>query len=593
MKSYLLTISLGPVQEFIAAARKTRDLWYGSDLLSQVSRVAARAVQEAGASLIFPAPQALNAGHDDVPVANKIVAIVPADLDPANVATRAREAAQKYLSDERDAALKRAGGLRHLIDEALLNQQLDAFLETYCAWQPYDAEQTGAYAKAREDVEALLAGRKALRDFRPAVGRDGVPKSSLDGGRETVLRESPADWQRLGIKPNEQLDGISLIKRLAPSRRFVSVSRVAIDPLLRHFHSDPRLKQLKDLARQLDGSDLVEQIHIGADELPQYAAFPFDTDLFYGPPPSDEALDPTVRAQAERFARIVREMAGDVHIPEPPAYLAVLVADGDRMGQILSSMTDAEQHRRFSAASSDFARQAREVVARHQGALVYSGGDDVLALLPLDQALDCARAVVAAFTTALAPLELSRQPTMSVGLAIGHYHEDLQDLLGWAREAEKRAKDERNALAVTLHTRSGGDAVAVCQSWDQQPLERWHRWVEWYRRDALPDGAAYELRKLARELRALADAGQRDVAARLVAPETERIVKRKKGQRGREPLADGEIAAIKADLRGDDATVLDRLETMVNEMIVARRIAQACDAALGPLVTKEGDAGDS
>jgi hypothetical protein len=32
--SYLLAISVGPVQEFIVAARRTRDLWFGSYLLS-------------------------------------------------------------------------------------------------------------------------------------------------------------------------------------------------------------------------------------------------------------------------------------------------------------------------------------------------------------------------------------------------------------------------------------------------------------------------------------------------------------------------------------------------------------------------------
>ncbi len=36
-------------------------------------------------------------------------------------------------------------------------------------------------------------------------------------------------------------------------------------------------------------------------------------------------------------------------------------------------------------------------VAEHHGALVYSGGDDVLAFLPLDTALDCAGALRASF----------------------------------------------------------------------------------------------------------------------------------------------------------------------------------------------------
>ncbi|MDI9601475.1 MAG: type III-B CRISPR-associated protein Cas10/Cmr2, partial [Acidobacteriota bacterium] len=35
--SHLLAISIGPVQDFIAAARKTRDLLNGSELLSTIA----------------------------------------------------------------------------------------------------------------------------------------------------------------------------------------------------------------------------------------------------------------------------------------------------------------------------------------------------------------------------------------------------------------------------------------------------------------------------------------------------------------------------------------------------------------------------
>ncbi len=41
---YLLNVSIGPVQEFIAEARKTRDLWVGSYLLSRVTFEAMRPV---------------------------------------------------------------------------------------------------------------------------------------------------------------------------------------------------------------------------------------------------------------------------------------------------------------------------------------------------------------------------------------------------------------------------------------------------------------------------------------------------------------------------------------------------------------------
>ena len=49
--SHLLAISVGPVQEFIAAARQTRDLWFGSYLLSERGTRAATATVNNSMSL--------------------------------------------------------------------------------------------------------------------------------------------------------------------------------------------------------------------------------------------------------------------------------------------------------------------------------------------------------------------------------------------------------------------------------------------------------------------------------------------------------------------------------------------------------------
>jgi hypothetical protein len=57
LMSHLIAISVGPVQEFIAAARRTRDLWFGSYLLSEISKAVAQSVQDHGGRLIFPHPR--------------------------------------------------------------------------------------------------------------------------------------------------------------------------------------------------------------------------------------------------------------------------------------------------------------------------------------------------------------------------------------------------------------------------------------------------------------------------------------------------------------------------------------------------------
>ncbi len=86
--SHLLAISVGPVQGFIAAARRTRDLWFGSYLLSEISRAVAKAIENQGGQLIFPA------SSDADNVANVILAELGSGGDPKEVAANAKKAAR-------------------------------------------------------------------------------------------------------------------------------------------------------------------------------------------------------------------------------------------------------------------------------------------------------------------------------------------------------------------------------------------------------------------------------------------------------------------------------------------------------------------
>jgi len=206
----------------------------------------------------------------------------------------------------------------------------------------------------------------------------------------------------------------------------------------------------------------------------------------------------------------------------PDKYYAVLALDGDEIGRWLSGektplvrevitdesvkwfeakMPDESRawldghrplspgyHLQFSEALANFGLHcARRIVERHGGRLVYSGGDDVLAILPADEAITCAIGLRKAFQgdSSLAgeypedfksaprgfvrlenckPSEPSwnllvpgPQATVSVGIAIGHIKEPLQDMIQEAQKAEKHAKKGfgRDALSLRLFKRSG------------------------------------------------------------------------------------------------------------------------------------------
>lgn len=561
MSDQLLAISLGPVQEFIAAARTTRDLWSGSWLLSDLARAAARSLADAGATLVFPTAHAL---ATEAPVANKIVALVP-DADPGAAAARARAAEQRRLETHAAAALDRAGALP--VNRDLFAAQIAGFLEFFSAWAPCPA---GGYAAARDLVERRLAGRKALRDFAPAVGAPGVPVSALDPSRQSVLRwaTGPARSPIPIVRPREQLDAISLVKRLALQQRFASVSRVAIDPFIRRLAADQAgqqtLAKLRELASQLTGTGAVEPLDLGS----RYAEFPYDTELFYG---EDERVPEELRPIAQAFRDRVRS-AGPGELPT--AY-ALLVADGDHMGALIAERQTIAEHQKLSDQLASFAEQAGAILAAHHGVLVYSGGDDVLAFLPVDTALACADALRRAFSE-LIGRGPDPAPTLSVGLAITHYHDPLWEALERARAAEQAAKRDRNALAVALYTRAGAQQRTVVTSWSVDPVQtRWERWIAWHRQDRLPRGAVYELERLARELAALPP----DAQALLVGPEVRRIIGRKEGARGAGPLTAEQVERALEVVAPGGSTGTEALAELAAGLIIARRIAAVVEMA--------------
>lgn len=161
-----------------------------------------------------------------------------------------------------------------------------------------------------------------------------------------------------------------------------------------------------------------------------------------------------------------RQDARERNLPaRPPAYYAILMLDGDRMGGRFARADD-DQYRDLSEALAGFAsEQLPRIVREHLGHLIYAGGDDVLALLPTATALKCAGSI----RQALAGLSLPSgiEPlTCSAGIAVAHYKFDLRDALDAARAAEQHAKKAgRDRLAVTILRRSGEHTTGLCR-WD-------------------------------------------------------------------------------------------------------------------------------
>ena len=576
MSTQLLTIAIGPVQDFIAAARRTRDLWFGSHVLSEISKAAARALQDAGTELIFPAPDSASdlEPKSSLNVANKILAVVPESLDAQILSDKAREAAQnRWLKFAEEAR----GMAREAVRDEIWKDQIHDVIEFYSAWVPLN----GNYKACRERVERLLAGRKALRDFFPAKGRAGIPKSSLDGARESVL----VDPKKLGraarakarLKDNEQLDAVGLVKRLAdkPETQLVSVSRIAADPWVRHVAGSlggkVKLDQIANLCHH-DFASTISDPTFEAFQKEGTVLYPSRLDTLIKDGDMEEHREAKLKPIKNALAQIMEQGNGGLGFGEPSPYLAILVADGDRMGAALSRIAAENEHKKFSNQLSQFAGEAKRIFAKNHGCLVYSGGDDVLGFLPLNTCLKAARelhekfgALMNGFKTG----EHEKSPTLSVGIAIGHCMEALEDLLEMGRVAERAAKagqkadpsDDRNGLAVHVTTR-GADATTVRAQWTDEPDKKLEQWIGLLLSDQIPDKLAYELRQMASEY-----SGWDGVSAELLQADVQRLLKKKRS--GGEKLSE-ETTRLLFDSLETPEDLLRR----ASELIIAKHLSE-------------------
>ncbi len=573
--SSLIAISIGPVQSFIAAARRTRDLWFGSYMLSEISRAVAQSLESQNCKLIFPSNAKAHS------VANVVQAELGGSRDPARVVEEARAAAQRRWMEFTKEARKLAGDF---IVEERWSEQIGDALELYAAWAPLDGSD---YTAARARLMRLLAGRKALRDFAPGKGEFGIPKSSLDGARESVWKDDPARLnfpaslaRRLRLAEGEQLDAIGVTKRLAEGRRAVpSVARIAADPWLRGAAS-----ARPDLFRELleECRRLVQQDLLGPADWPQFEVFPFEGTAVYRNRYAAWAAECGVPYGTFQALSEIVERLEEPPLGEPSPYLAILAADGDRMGRTIAGLRSAEEHRKLSAALAGFAVQAGEIVAEeHGGWLVYSGGDDVLAFLPVDRALAAARALHDSFSAKLQALVSpgTEPPTLSVGIAVAHFMEPLEDLLNYARAAESVAKEapedepgtERDGLAIHYYPR-GGVALKVRSRWSEGLDREIQQLAGLHDQNLISDKAGYDLRELAR----LYKAWKTDAtfSAEAVRADAKRLLSRKRG--GQQPaLPESLFESI------DRVGSARELEKLAERIVLGRVFANAIRQARG------------
>ncbi len=599
---YLLLIHIGPVQDFIATARRSRDLWFGSRLLSELSKAAAKAIVEKEGKqldrLIFPAVDDVSEleANSDLIVANKIVTIVQELPSAEAVEDYIHQAILYRLNTIRRQAYKAVKGR---YDKAVIKAQVNDLPEYFWVTVPFEADR---YDTIRAQAEAMLTARKLTRDFKQVTWGGNVPKSSLDGVRESVIpedvfpsredneeeRQKKIDklYTDYGARPAERLSGIDLMKRHGYRglvSGFPSTSHIASLPYRCKLEQQTDLvsiwrKYINSLPAKIRDQERVPE--------------PFDKHPVFGNSDGsllfksrlveyeDQLSEQEMETAKEKLNCFLQQASNG---QEPLPYYALLLADGDGMGDVIDAQKTQDQHRKFSQTLSTFAGEAQKKVTAFNGAVVYAGGDDLLAFVPLHTVLMCAKEVAQIFRNLMNKAGFVRANgeaiTFSAGIVVSHHLEPLSDALSLVRETERTAKDVdgKNALAISVDMRSGV-ARTVAGHWGELDT-RLAKFIELHRQEEIPDGAAYQLRDTALRLGGQAVIKDNATLQDVAQMEGLRILTRKRAQRGSSKLSQTVFKELKELIK--DQTL--GIEQLADELIIARLFAKAEDQAYGSL----------
>lgn len=599
-----LIFSIGPVQGFIETARKTRDLWMGSYILSYLTWHAIKVIAEKVGpdNIIYPSlleqplvdlwlksekglkdiePDEKNLRLATFP--NKFTAIIPAN----EAESLAKECENALRLEWKRLADRVWDKLRECFPEITLtskiwDRQIRQFPEIYWAIYKWDEkpeeiarlyeELTGdnkfnkiserfknnlnvgaLYSTCHELAERALSARKATRNFEQVYEPGG--KCTICGEREILHDgkgwQGKSFWQNLSSKivghieqdGRERLCAICTIKRLIQpfvlkdelnlTGDFPSTDSMAVVSFVKGILErwDQAYTYVEGLVDAIKDTELKNTAFTGMDipgltklagnkgenakdllNLDGEWLFLESYDRQQIAQRYNIQLSEEQEANLKESLRKLYEVTGVT----PRDYYAILTMDGDHMGEWLSGeheglvnfkdlihpkaleqLVDKEKllelkypvspslHAAISKALANFALHCVPSVVEnlHYGRLIYAGGDEVLAFIPLTEVLTAARELRALFSgeaelkenntievnlgsdkwsgwidwNGQKLLTMGNKATASIGVAVAHRLHPLRDALRQAREAEDSAKNQygRNAICIRWLKRSG------------------------------------------------------------------------------------------------------------------------------------------
>jgi len=418
MKNHYLAITIGPILKTLLQARKTRELWAASYLLSRLMEILCDQLDPAGTKIliprvsptlkskplygagIYPDRLFMDIGHFSLPLD-----IAP--LDPPG---------------QRAAIEKKVQSLINKSVEKLAIECLSSFDEK-------------TLAQAGQFWHSFFRIRWIIQEL-----------PTIENGALTLNLSTYLDSMELEDTCFFEPPPRNFFIELLDSDQFFEVALT---------------KPLKDGKGSY--KDIMSGIYPSTSDIAAYELYQSYPDEM-----KNLSFDPRKDAHELFYQQIEdNDTLGKAFYP-CHKYFCIVQADGDSIGEAIKSLDKASDYIRFSEILSEYGQQAAEMINSFGGKPIYIGGDDLLFLAPVRSRQGSVFKLIKKLDELFPKDKLHPDATLSFGLNITYYKYPLFEAIAEAYQILKTAKEYesatgqiKNAISFQFTKHSGSAYKAV------------------------------------------------------------------------------------------------------------------------------------
>lgn len=497
MQNYVFSIGLIPVQEFIAEARRSRDLRSGSGILSYLMVQILKSIKEdLDAKIIVPVEDSFinkfNKGlvefinHADYSIPNRAsgYCVEKDDEDLKTVFARIQnDHVDKFwenhlINFKNDLKEKVEKDIKKYFGDIRLTAELPFHLIWIAIPVDSDFEGRKKGGKVEEDLRKigeLFDNVKNTRPIKQWTNGATIGKCTQCGKREAIcpqnIKNDFQSWwkwyQRVVKHPDinigfkfqktERLCDLCVFKRLlsyeSTNGKFPSTNVIAIKHwfkiLSENWTNELNVKyacfeELFNIIR--DDQELVFYKKDHKDIIKRIKELNLNLD------------EVKIKRKFKDFFEEVEKVINGKMLPissNPSNYLSVIVYDGDDMGKNMPDNWQILPVKLFK-----FQKEVQKIIEQNDAEAFYTGGDEGLILCPIETTLRLAIEIREEFDK-LIRID-GHKITLSMGIIIfdrsrpmGTAIRQAQQLLDQIKKETKKDKERKNALAIGVQTASG------------------------------------------------------------------------------------------------------------------------------------------